>query len=609
MEQLDTFLSRHAPFDALGAAELRELTAGAQEHTFQAGQAVLVEDGLPAAGLWVILSGSMELVHEGEPIQVLEPGECFGHPSMLTGMAPTFTVRAREQARCALLSPQAGRRLLGTEAGAAYVAVSMRKRLTYTGQTVHGLLEVGTTPVSAIMRPPVFCDPDDSLRDAARRLGVDGVSALLVRLDEARLGILTDAGVRLAVATDGVPLDAPVRLAARRPVPMVPAGQLAIEATVEMLASGSEHLAVVDGEEIRGMLSATDLLSLDARSPIALRHVLLGAPDEDALVRATGQIPKLFLLLARAGVPPRDLGRVLSLQHDTVVARLIEFSIAARGPAPVPWTWLDLGSAGRREFTLASDQDNALAYASVEPGGAEGIDAYFAALGADVNDGLVRCGIGIDNNGVLARNRPWRMSKDDWLTTFDDVFREPDESHLIRATVSFDFRPSAGGMSVAAELTERMRAARRHPQFMRLMARTATGYPVALGFRGQLATGHDGDPPGRLDLKRGAIIPLVNLVRFHALASGVTIANTLDRIEAAASVGALERTVADGLSEAFVVINGIRFEHHADQVQAGLTPDNLLDPEALAPIARAELREALHVVRRAQKRVGAWSPP
>jgi CBS domain-containing protein len=144
---------------------------------------------------------------------------------------------------------------------------------------------------------------------------------------------------------------------------------------------------------------------------------------------------------------------------------------------------------------------------------------------------------------------------------------------------------------------------------MRLMARTATGYPVALGFRGQLAAGHDGDPPGQLDLKRGAIIPLVNLVRFHALAAGVTISPTLDRIEAVASLGGLDRATADALREAFVVINGIRFEHHAAQVHACVMPDNLVDPEKLAPIARTDLREALHVVRRAQKRIGAWSLP
>jgi CBS domain-containing protein len=609
MEHLDTFLSRYAPFDALGAEELRELAAGAQEHAYDTGESVLVEDGLPTPGLWVVLTGSMDIVHDGESIQVLEPGECFGHPSMLTGMAPAFTVRAREPSTCALFSAEAGRRVLGTAAGAAYVAVSMRKRITYAGHTVHGLPDVGTTPVSLVMSRAEFCEPDEPLRVVAARLGEGGVSALLMRVDGSELGILSDATVRQAVAVEGVPLDAPARAAARSPVPTVPPTHLAVEATVEMLAAGCEHLAVLDGDRICGLLSATDLLGLDTRSPIALRHMLLGAPDEESLVRAAGEIPKLFLLLSRAGVLPRDLSRVLSLQHDTVVDRLIDFSVRSRGQAPVPWAWLDLGSAARREFTLASDQDNALAYASVEPDAASEVDDYFARLGADVNDGLARCGIGVDNNGVLAGNRKWRMSKDDWLRTFDDCMREPDESHLIRATVSFDFRPTAGGLAVASELTARIRAARQHPQFMRLMARTATGYPVALGFRGQLATGHDGDPPGKLDLKRGAIIPLVNLVRFHALAAGVTISPTLDRIEAVASLGGLDRATADALREAFVVINGIRFEHHAAQVQAGLTPDNLIDPEKLAPIARTDLREALHVVRRAEKRIGAWSPP
>jgi CBS domain-containing protein len=609
MEQLDTFLARYSPFDALDLSELRTLSAGAVEHAYDTGESVLVEDGLPTRGLWVILTGSMDIVHDGEPIQVLEPGECFGHPSLLTGMAPAFTVRAREPSTCALFSAEAGRRILGTEAGAAYVADSMRRRLTIAGHTVHGLPEVGTTPVSLVMSRAEFCEPDEPLRVAAARLGEGGVSALLVRVDDGELGIVSDASVRRALAVDGVPLDAPARLAARSPAPTVPPTQLAIEATVEMLAAGAEHVVVVNGDEVCGLLSATDLLGLDTRSPIALRHMLLGAPDEDSLVRAAGEIPKLFLLLSRAGVLPRDLSRVLSLQHDTVVARLIDFSIWSRGPAPLPWAWLDLGSAARREFTLASDQDNALAYGNVDDEALSEADAYFERLGKDVNDGLVRCGIGVDNNGVLAGNRQWRMSKDAWLRTFDDCLREPDESHLIRATVSFDFRPTAGGLAVASELTARIRAARQYPQFMRLMARTATGYPVALGFRGQLATGHEGDPPGKLDLKRGAIIPLVNLVRFHSLAAGVTISPTLDRIEAVASVGQLDRASADGLREAFVVINGIRFEHHAAQVQAGVTPDNLVDPEELAPIARTDLREALHVVRRAQKRVGAWSPP
>src|SRR5947209_4451505 len=109
---------------------------------------------------------------------------------------------------------------------------------------------------------------------------------------------------------------------------------------------------------------------------------------------------------------------------------------------------------------------------------------------------------------------------------------------------------AAGGLAVTADLSARIRAARDRPQFMQLIARSAAGFPVALGFRGQLAT--DGD--GHLDIKRRGIIPVVNLVRYHALSSGVTISPTLDRIEAVAMAGGLERDEAEALSEAFEVI-------------------------------------------------------
>lgn len=605
MEQLDTFLTRQPPFDGLDSEHRRQLAAAATERVYAAGEPVLVEDGPPAVGLWVILSGSMDLLHEGEVIQILGPGETFGHPSLLTGMSPAFTVRSREETHCAFLAADVARVVLATESGARYVAMTMRTRLTGTGHTVHGLLDLGTTPVSMLMQPAAFCEPETTIREAAGRLADH--PALLVEFADDRLGVITDHEIRSALTASAV-LDAPVRTIARTPLATIPATQLAVEATIDMLAHGTGPLAVLDGGRVVGILTAEDLLGLDVRSPIAVRHLILGARDETELVRAVGQLPRLFLLLIRAGVPSRDLGRVLSLQHDAVVARLVDFSTDRHGSAPVPWAWLDLGSAARREFTLSSDQDNALAYDDPDPGEEEAIDAYFAQLGRDVNDGLARCGIGVDNNGVLAGKRLWRMAKSAWLRTFDECLQIPDESHLIRATVAFDFRPAAGGLVITPELTERMRAARDHPGFMRLMARSASGFTVALGFRGQLATGRGGDPPGRLDLKRGAIIPLVNLVRFHALAHGVTISPTLDRIEAVASIGGIDRSLADALTEAFSAITRLRFEHHAALIAAGLPQDNLINPDELGPIARSELREALSVVRRAQKQLGVWTP-
>src|SRR5262249_26464976 len=165
----------------------------------------------------------------------------FGHPSLLTGMAPAFTIRAREASTCLLLDADTGRRVLGTEAGAAYVARSLRKRLTRAGHTVHGLHDVGTTPVSAIMRPPALCSPDAPVRDAAAQLGEPAVSALLVRLGEdGGLGIVTDADLRALLAGPEVDLETPVAAVARTPAPTVSVRQLAVEATIDMPAVGAQ---------------------------------------------------------------------------------------------------------------------------------------------------------------------------------------------------------------------------------------------------------------------------------------------------------------------------------------------------------------------------------
>jgi len=603
VEKLDTSLSRYPPFDELDPQALERLAAGAREVDFEPGQAALVEDGRPAPGLFVILAGAMELVHEGEVVEVLEPGESFGHPSLLTGMAPVFTVRARKPTHCALVEPRAALAALATPAGARYVARTMRTRLTRTGHTVHGLADVGTTPVRAIMRPAVFIEAQRSAAEAAAMLDARGTQELLVELDGGELAVITDAELRAWIAHGGSP-EAPAARLARGPLATVAAGELAIEAIVEMVAASCEHLGVLEGGRVCGMLSSRDLLGLEAHSPIGLRHTILEAPDEAALVEASRHLRRLFGLLVRAGLPARDVGRVLSLQHDALVTRLIDFSIQRHGPAPVPWAWLDLGSAARREFTLGSDQDNALAYIDPEPGSEEAVDAYFEHIGKDVNAGLARCGLGVDNNDVLAGERKWRMSKTAWLETFELCLRAPNESRLVRASVAFDFRVAAGSLPIAAALAERIRTAREHPEFMRLIARTATGYPVALSFHGSLAVERGGEGAGRLNLKTGAIVPFVNLVRFHALANGVTISSTLDRIEAVADVGGLERDRADALISAFNVIMRLRLEHHAALIADGGEADDLIDPARLSPIERTELREALHIVRRAQRRLG-----
>jgi len=606
IQEIAAFLSRFPPFADLEPAQLDAVAAAAQVVRCAAGDDVLIEDATPATGFFVVREGSMELVHEEEVIDILEPGESFGHPSLLTGMAPAFTVRAHEDAVCYLIPHDEALGVLGRPAGAGFVATTLRERLTRTGHAVHALPELGTVRVGELVnREPVVCEPSATIREAARVMTDANSSAALVRTD-GQYSIVTDAGLRAKVVADGESPDDPVSRVAV-PSVEVDSGRLAVDAVVDMLDGGVDHLVVVDARRnVLGVVGAAELLGLESRSPFALRHAVLAARDEDELLEAAAQLRKLFLALLDAGLSAPDIGRVLSLQVDTFTTRLIDFAIWKHGPAPVAWAWLDLGSAARREFTLGSDQDNALAYA--DSGQGADVDAYFERMARDVNAGLDRCGFGPDNNDVLASNRLWRMPESEWLRTFEGVYDSPDRSHLIRATVAFDFRHVGGGLEIVSPLVAVLRRAKTHQDFIRRLARTATDFKPPLGFRGSLVLERNGEGSGRLDIKRGGVIPIVNLARFFALSSGITISSTLDRLVAAEEVGAVEKETAEALRESFVVIAGVRLQHHAAQLEAGKLPDNLIDPGDLPPLTRRELREAFRVIAQTQKRLNVYVP-
>ena len=378
-----------------------------------------------------------------------------------------------------------------------------------------------------------------------------------------------------------------------------------------MLAAGTEHVAVLDGGRVCGVLSAADLLGLDARSPIALRHTILRR-------RRRGR--------ARAGrrasaeAVPAAAARRRS--RRAISAGCSASSTTRSSPG---WSTSRSGGTGRlrcrgRGSTSAAPRGASSRSPPIRttrsptptppPGEETRVDAYFERLGSDVNAGLARCGIGVDNNGVLAGNRLWRMSKSDWLQTFDECLRRarrvaPDPRHGgVRLPPR---RRRAGARRRAHRRGSAPRAS--IPQFMRLMARTATGFPVALGSaassppRRRRSRGPAG-PQARRDHPAGQPGPLPRArQRGHDLPDARP-----DRGRRRAPA-ASTRDAADALREAFEVITRLRFEHHAALIAAGSRADNLIDPGELPPIARTELREALQCAARPEAARGLAAGP
>jgi CBS domain-containing protein len=161
-----------------------------------------------------------------------------------------------------------------------------------------------------------------------------------------------------------------------------------------------------------------------------------------------------------------------------------------------------------------------------------------------------------------------------------------------------------GGLDILPPMTAVLRRAREYPDFLRRLARTVTDWDVALGRRDRLAT----DKDGRFDIKLGGSLPISNLARLHALAGGITISATLDRLTAAEETGVLAPETAASLREAFAIVLRVRHEHHARCVLDGRHADNRIEPGELSSPRRAELIEALKQVAAAQRQLSVYRP-
>ena len=589
------FLSRVAPFKDVSADELAEIAAAIRERAVAAGEAILVEGGPPGEELYVVRLGTLELLHKDAYVAVVSAGDVVGHPTLLTGLAPEFTTRAREDSLLYCLPRDVAMELLTRPSGVQWMAANSRERLLQAAGTLRALPDVRTMPVTSVTRSkPLFCDPDTSIREAAKIMIAEKRSAILVRSREGPgiSGIVTDVDLRNKVVVEHVSRHAPVTAIMSAPVHTIGAEVLAPEAGIAMMSAGVNHLPVLgDDGTVVGILSASSLMTLESRSPFALRRELMAARTEDELVAASADIPKLFLDLMTARLDAPSVTRVLTVLHDTLTACLLELVIDRLGEPPVPYAWLAFGSAARSELTLASDQDNGLAFDDTDD---PAVADYFRVLARDVNTGLARCGLPADPHGVLASNRAWRMTISGWRAVFEDCLQGKDLDRMARASVSFDYRQVAGELYVDKVLTDVMREAPEHRRFLNGLIQLGTRVRPPLGFRGKLE--------GSIDIKKNGLVPIQNYARYYAFASGITSASTLERLAAIREVAG-EDVIPDRiLRDAFISMQHLQLRHHANRLRNGRTLDNIIETWTLPPLTRASLQEALREVVAAQKR-------
>ena len=613
MEDIAGFLAAHPPFDAVDADELARVAAVTETENFPAGKTIFSQGTGPVGHLRIVRAGSVEIIHDGQVLDLLGPGELFGHASMLSGLPTGFEARAGEDTLCYRIPADVIGPLLARPDFLRFIARSIVGGRTGGGERVPSADPVQRPVETLIRTPPLVCSPGEPIREAAKRMTADRASAILVR-SGGSLGIVTDYDLRSRVVAAGVSPDTPVSAIMSAPAYTVGAGSLVGDVLLDMLERGVHHVPVLSAAgEVLGVVDGGDLIAAEARGPFLLRRAIDLATSAADLAAASAGLDPMIIALHDARVAAEHVAAIRCVVLDALTRRLIELAVAEAGEPPAPFTWFALGSLARRETVPSSDVDSALAWQDSADARAAG--DYMARVARAVDEGLRACGLQPDEHGASASNPLFARPLSSWQAAARELSEDPTrEKALILVSVISDSRPlwgcgpSAGGAGQAGEgvsVADTLWQARGRPDLLRLLARFALQFRPPTGFLRDFVVEHSGERRGQLDIKHGGMIPIVDLARWAGMAAGVASCSTVGRLRAAEAAGTLDGPDARTLIEAFGFIFALRLDHQVGQLRRGEPPDDFIDPKTLNPLARSYLREAFRAVASVQSGIAA----
>ncbi|MCV3271890.1 DUF294 nucleotidyltransferase-like domain-containing protein [Roseobacter sinensis] len=595
--RLRQFLASVHPYDSLSEADLDTLAQVCDATDYAQGDKVFVV-GDTASSLYIIAAGEVEITDEADvQISILGPRNSFGERALLRGEAASRTATATRDTTLIVMPAVTFFALI--DAHAPVAKFFDRRRPPRKDQK-----DLTTLPVGQLMtRDPMTCAPDTPIRIAAGQMHAKRISSICVGDAEGFRGIVTLRDMNGRVVAEGHDPAAPVSsIMTEDPLTLAPTA-LVTDVLHLMVERGIGHVPIVDGSDLVGIVTQTDLTRAQAMSSADLVGRVAKATDAAEMARATAKIPELLVHLVEAGNRHEVVTRLITDIADTATRRLLALAEAELGPPPVPYLWLACGSQGRQEQTGVSDQDNCLILSDDVT---EAQMPYFAGLAKYVSDGLDTCGYFYCPGDMMATNPRWCQPLQVWREYFRGWIAKPDPEAQMLASVMFDLRPIGGDQSLFGNLQETTLAeASKNSIFTAHMIANSLKHQPPLGLLRGLATIRSGEHRNQLDLKHNGVVPVVDLGRVYTLQGRLTPVNTRARLEAAQKAGVLSPSGGADLLNAYDLIAMMRLEHQVTQVKAGAKPDNYLDPATLSDFARSHLRDAFVVVKTMQSAVGS----
>ncbi|NNU42700.1 CBS domain-containing protein [Ramlibacter sp. B156] len=609
MAALRPELVRHPPFAHMVPAAVDFFLTRSEQRYYAPGETLVEPASGPVEEIFLVRQGAVTgekgLAEVGGAFEY-EAGDLFPIGAAMARRAVTATYRATADTFVLVLPGAAMKELAAQSPEFAdflhrrigrFLELSRRAlQVAYASQTLaEQSLE---TPLGELAtRAPVTCAPDTPLREALSQMKQRRIGSIIVTEPGGRVqGILTRHDVIGRVALAGVPLDAPVAQVMVRPVHTLTVAHTAQDAALLMSAQSIRHVPVTRDGAVVGIVSERDLFAMQRLSLKQLSATIRAAPDVATMKLVAQDIRRFARNLLSQGVQARQLTALISHLNDVLTQRLVEIKAGEHGNALHHLCWLALGSEGRGEQTIATDQDNAL----ILPDGISDAQRSAArAFGHEVNLALAECGYPLCRGGIMAGEPDCCLTLREWRERFSGWIEHGGPADLLNASIFFDLRPLAGDEQLAQALhAEVLENARRTPRFLKQLALNAIAHAAPLNWLGAIDT----DAAGTVDLKLQGTAIFVDAARLYALAHGVAATGTRERLEAAGARLGLGSAEYEAWVGSFEFLQMLRLRVQLEGSSAAGHP-NRLEVATLNDIDRRILKESFRFARLLQQRL------
>ncbi|ARV14747.1 DUF294 nucleotidyltransferase-like domain-containing protein [Polaribacter sp. SA4-12] len=612
-ERIYDFLKNFPPFSMLSKEQLLSICK-AINVVYLEKDADLFITGNPVENqFYIVKDGAIGLFQEktNALVDKCDEGDIFGLRALMRKDTYKLSAKAIEESIVYSITSELFEEYIATNAEAStYLLSSFVSNTRYIESNklgdvapIESIQEFSEEQSADYSKNPIQCSIETSIKAAALIMTNKRVGSIIITEKLKPIGIITDKDLRTKIATGLVSIEEPVSKIMSFPVITYPENITIAEAQIAMIQHGITHLCITkDGtpnSELTGLLSEHDIVVIRENNASALVKEIKRATTFKQLQHIRQRAQKILNRYLEQQIPITFITKIISSINDSITRHIIDLALAEMStPAPTSFAWLAIGSQGREEQLLLTDQDNALVFNDVLESEYKNTQHYFLTLSKKINAGLEIVGFELCPANMMASNPKWCLSASQWNQQFKSWIVTPDQDNLMLCTIFFDFEFVYGDKNLVETLTNGIfETIKSHEIFLNFLGINALKNPPPLSFFRQFLVERDGKHKDQFDIKARAMMPLVDAARLLMLSKNInTPKNTIVRYDKLSELEPQNKEIYIACSKAFK--NLLRY-----RTQQGLLHNDsgrFIDLETLSKANRLELKSCFKAVKDVQ---------